>query len=201
MWGWIKGLDVGVKLIIDFLKRPLKIRYLIWCTVIIHWKCTIGICPVDEVFICFSAQQTYHWRFPCNESKTTLQITIKRHYSQKNHCNDNCNDFSDYNDIIAPLDKQYHLVLRGGIKLHILQSNYFDNLLTKVTFPDMRIEWWWCWQRRRRWWLWRWCWWWWCFAGQRWRSASQTWGTSYLWTFSDTKNPTSYISGAARYFH
>ena len=27
------------------------------------------------------------------------------HYSQKNHCNDNCNDFSDYNDIIAPLDK------------------------------------------------------------------------------------------------
>ena len=29
----------------------------------------------------------------------------KEHYSQKNHCNDNCNDFSDYNDIIAPLDK------------------------------------------------------------------------------------------------
>ena len=27
------------------------------------------------------------------------------HYSQKNHCNDNCNDFSDYNDIIAPLGK------------------------------------------------------------------------------------------------
>ena len=27
------------------------------------------------------------------------------HYSQKNHCNDNCNDFSDFNDIIAPLDK------------------------------------------------------------------------------------------------
>ena len=27
-------------------------------------------------------------------------------YSQKNHCNDNCNDFSDYNDIIAPLDGQ-----------------------------------------------------------------------------------------------
>ena len=26
-------------------------------------------------------------------------------YSQKNHCNDNCNDFSDYNDIIALLDK------------------------------------------------------------------------------------------------
>ena len=24
---------------------------------------------------------------------------------RKNHCNDNCNDFSDYNGIIAPLDK------------------------------------------------------------------------------------------------
>ena len=30
----------------------------------------------------------------------------KWHYSQTNHCNDNCNDFSDYNDIIAPLDKR-----------------------------------------------------------------------------------------------
>ena len=30
---------------------------------------------------------------------------VNDHYSQKNHCNDNCNDFSDYNDIIAPLDK------------------------------------------------------------------------------------------------
>ena len=29
----------------------------------------------------------------------------KTHCSQKNHCNDNCNNFSDYNDIIAPLDK------------------------------------------------------------------------------------------------
>ena len=28
-------------------------------------------------------------------------IMIIAHYSQKNHCNDNCNDFSDYNDIIA----------------------------------------------------------------------------------------------------
>ena len=27
------------------------------------------------------------------------------HHSQKNHCNDNCNDFSDSNDIIAPLEK------------------------------------------------------------------------------------------------
>ena len=27
------------------------------------------------------------------------------HYSQKNNCNDNCNNFSDYNDIVAPLDK------------------------------------------------------------------------------------------------
>ena len=27
------------------------------------------------------------------------------HYSQENHCNDNCNDFSDYNDIIALMDK------------------------------------------------------------------------------------------------
>ena len=85
--------------------------YLIRCTVIIHWKCTFGICPVDEVFICFSAQQTYHWHSLCNESQTMLQITIKRHF---------------------------------------LQSNYFDNLLTKVSFPDMRNEWWWCWQRRRR---------------------------------------------------
>ena len=50
-----------------------------------------------------------------------------KHYSQRNHCNDNCNDFSDYNDIIAPLDKlimsfidktHYHLVLRGAIMLH-----------------------------------------------------------------------------------
>ena len=32
-----------------------------------------------------------------------LQTNIL-HYSQKNHCNDNCNDFSDYNDIIAPLE-------------------------------------------------------------------------------------------------
>ena len=31
--------------------------------------------------------------------------TLNTHYSQKNHCNNNCNDFSDYNDIIAPLDK------------------------------------------------------------------------------------------------
>ena len=30
----------------------------------------------------------------------------KHHYSHKNNCNDNCNnDFSDYNEIIAPLDK------------------------------------------------------------------------------------------------
>ena len=33
-------------------------------------------------------------------------LSFKRsRYSQKNHCNDNCNDFSDYNDIIAPLNK------------------------------------------------------------------------------------------------
>ena len=41
---------------------------------------------------------------------------LNNHYSQKNHCNDNCNDFSDYNGIIAPLDK---LLLRGAIMLHL----------------------------------------------------------------------------------
>ena len=33
------------------------------------------------------------------------QISWKWHYSKKNHCNGNCNDLSDYNDIIAPLNK------------------------------------------------------------------------------------------------
>ena len=37
------------------------------------------------------------------------------HYSQKNHCNDNCNDFSDYNDIIASLDKLIMLHYNGNI--------------------------------------------------------------------------------------
>ena len=36
----------------------------------------------------------------------------KNHYSQKTHCNDNCNDFSDYNDTIAPLDKL--MILHNG---------------------------------------------------------------------------------------
>ena len=44
---------------------------------------------------------------------------VNDHYSQKNHCN----DFSDYNDTIAPLDKlraykTHHLILRGAIMLH-----------------------------------------------------------------------------------
>jgi len=32
-------------------------------------------------------------------------ISLNTYYSQENHCNDNSNDFSDNNDIIAPLDK------------------------------------------------------------------------------------------------
>ena len=48
---------------------------------------------------------------------------VNDHYSQKNHCN----DFSEYNDTIAPLgklrasaNKTHHLVLvlRGAIMLH-----------------------------------------------------------------------------------
>ena len=35
----------------------------------------------------------------------TLGISLNTHYSQTNHCNDNYNDFSYNNDIIAPLDK------------------------------------------------------------------------------------------------
>ena len=43
------------------------------------------------------------------------------HNSQKNHCNDNCNDFSDYNDIIGQADNGfYHLVLRGAIILQFI---------------------------------------------------------------------------------
>ena len=40
------------------------------------------------------------------------------HNSQKNHCNDNCNDFSDYNDIIAPLDKliMSFITLSSGVQ-------------------------------------------------------------------------------------
>ena len=57
----------------------------------------------------------------------SICLQQKDHYSQKNHCNDNCNDFSDYNDIIAPLDKltmlHYHLVLRGSIMLHSCTSH------------------------------------------------------------------------------
>ena len=34
---------------------------------------------------------------------------VKTHFSQKSHCNHNCNDFSDYDDIIAPLDKMIML--------------------------------------------------------------------------------------------
>ena len=47
----------------------------------------------------------------------------KKHYSQKNHCNDNCNDFSDYNDIIAPLDKL--------IMLHYI--------IYRLTFPNLDL--------------------------------------------------------------
>ena len=43
----------------------------------------------------------------------------KVHFSQKNHCNDNCNDFSDYNDIIASLDK----LIMSFIKLIITLSS------------------------------------------------------------------------------
>ena len=35
----------------------------------------------------------------------TRPLQIKKHFGQKSHCNDNCNDFSDNYDIIAPLDK------------------------------------------------------------------------------------------------
>ena len=31
-----------------------------------------------------------------------LACSYNLHFSQKHHCNDNCNDFSDYKDIIAP---------------------------------------------------------------------------------------------------
>ena len=38
-------------------------------------------------------------------SFTTNQFCKNGLYSQKNNCCDNCNDLSDYSDIIAPLDK------------------------------------------------------------------------------------------------
>ena len=55
-----------------------------------------------------------------------LACSYNLHFSQKHHCNDNCNDFSDFNDITAALDKlimsydetHYHFVLRGAIMLH-----------------------------------------------------------------------------------
>ena len=58
------------------------------------------------------------WQLDDNEVRLSTMMTIgedndgnrqrtadNNHYSQENHCNDNCNAFSDYNDIIAPLVK------------------------------------------------------------------------------------------------
>ena len=41
---------------------------------------------------------------------------VKTHFSQKSHCNHNCNDFSDYDDIIAPLDKMIMLHFQLGLE-------------------------------------------------------------------------------------
>ena len=55
------------------------------------------------------------------------------HYSQKNHCNDNCNDFSDYNDIIAPLEKvimlHYHNDLNNYHHHDDLCNHQYNNNL------------------------------------------------------------------------
>ena len=40
-----------------------------------------------------------------NNKVGPMQGSYDIHYSQKNHCNDDCDDSSDNNDIIAPLDK------------------------------------------------------------------------------------------------
>ena len=67
-------------------------------------------------------------------------------YSQKNHCNDNCNYFSDYNDIIAPLNKlmmsaimlHYVLVLRDAIMLHHIVRGVKCYCLEKMTKREGR---------------------------------------------------------------
>ena len=52
-------------------------------------------------FISLGSRSSWSW---WSNNITPLWL-YKGHYSQKNHCNDKCNDFSDYNDIVAPLDK------------------------------------------------------------------------------------------------
>ena len=53
-----------------------------------------------------------------------FHLNLNYHYGQKDHCNDNCNYFSDYDDIIAPLDNLIMslLVLRGAIMLHFISG-------------------------------------------------------------------------------
>ena len=58
---------------------------------------------------------------PLETFNIRVSVCIK-HYSQKNNSNGNCNDFSDYNDIIAPLDK-------------LIMLHYFSSML--CTFPDV----------------------------------------------------------------
>ena len=68
-----------------------------------------------------------------------IALDKNNHYSQKDHCSDNCNDFSDYNDITAPLDKlimsfiglgaHYYHVLRGAIMLYFRSIDLLRSMI------------------------------------------------------------------------
>ena len=49
-------------------------------------------------FFCEEGWQDYHQR-------EMDGYQYQHHFGQKNNCNDNCNDFSDFNEITAHLDK------------------------------------------------------------------------------------------------
>ena len=86
-----------------------------------YWKCPIFsflfITPLSKIHLNF-CQGDIVWISENNNpwtAHTRITLLNNLHYSQKNHCNDNCTDFSDYNDIIATLDKLImSFILRGA---------------------------------------------------------------------------------------
>ena len=76
----------------------------------LFWIATIAIIQLALQTIFIATRRST--RITCELARIELLFGLlsfwrfsKCHCSQKNHCNYNCNDFSDYNDIIAPLNK------------------------------------------------------------------------------------------------
>ena len=85
--------EFAVKDELDTVQLPFEVLFK-W---ILDWNKKLPyLYAVSRVVSQFVSKVGTHWG---------LRMWCKNHCSHKNHCNDNCNDFSNYYEIVAPLDR------------------------------------------------------------------------------------------------